>query len=946
MSTEPLWVCPSCARRVPLLRPCPSCQPGAPSPQAALGEAALALSSGRASLCVRLLRSISPGDDAQASEALELLRRALEQQGRWADAADALRRLRALRPGDAALSLSHASALQLAGRPEEALCALDEDASPDALVLRARALCAAPWRAAVDVAEAAGRLADEAGAARPELVALAGQAWAQAARGERDEARAQIWWRRATARYQRAWADRGPGASLELSLAYAEALSRASDRTAVELLESAADEGARSPAWHRAYLRALLASPSDAEGQRARGAAGQALELFPADSELVRLGQEASRRAWARRRGELAGLSGQAAQAGDAGEGADGDEELDSVSGTVPEFLSDVRARIRKGALPAVREQPDRQREIIEVLCRHERANAIVTGPPGCGKSSLLRAVAHQLHGRKGVPRMLRGHAIYELDPIAIVGGTDNVGVLEGRLTALARFCESNRLILFIDNFHLVLGAGSYQGRPAGLSELLQPLMSGSNVKIVAAASDESFDSLTKSVGLERRMTRVRAPAMSLDEGAALLAWMKPRLEEHYEQILPDAILPLTTRLADHHIKSRALPDSAIDLLERSCAKALVDGAHEVTSDHVLRALAQLLRVPLEQVQLDRMSRLLGLEALLASRVVGQRQAIEAVSNVIRMSKAELDLHPHRPDGVFLFVGPSGVGKTELARALAEILNPDPTGFVRLDMSEFTEPHNVSRLFGTTPGYVGFEHEGQLTGALRLNPGAVVLLDEVEKAHPKVYDVFLQVFDAGRMTDGRGRSVDCSHATFIMTSNLGTAELGEAKVGFLREEESREGRQRILRAALEKHFRPEFLNRLDAAVAFDALSAQTLDDIVRQKLALLRSRFASKGMEVHVDDALVPLISADTDRLRTGARGVIRAIERLIVIPLTREVLTHQPHRTFRVSVEHGAVKITLAHGAPGTPGTPDSAQGPSGTVAAPAATLERTGAR
>jgi ATP-dependent Clp protease ATP-binding subunit ClpC len=889
-----LWSCPTCGQQAPVLAPCARCAPDGTAPDGAALGAEGALDRGRASLCIRLLER-QPADPAS----LALLARAFAREERWSEQAAALAALRALQPDDPALALAEARALGQAGQPREALAVLKlAPPGEEALELEAALALADPAADLPALARDVERRATATDEPSAPLLLLAGRLWSAAAARAPGPDEARTLHQEAARCLERRWQVGGP--SLEVAIPLAEAL-MASDRNAIARLESVQAEGEQSLAWHRAYLGALLASPAEEDARRVQRAADEARKLFPGDPQLAAMAHNASYEAWMRRRREAL-----------ASRPAPGDHADEVMTEDAPDFLSDLRARIRRGALLPTREVPDRQREIIEVLCRYERANAIVTGPSGCGKSALLRAVAHQISSRQDVPAMLHGYGLFELDPIGIVGGTDNVGVLEGRLSTLTRFCENNKLILFIDNFHLVLGAGSYTGRPAGLSELLQPLMSAANVKIVAATSDESYDSLTRSVGLERRMTRIRVPSMSVDQSVELLGWLKPRLEQHYKHVLPDPMLHLTARLAEHHIKSRALPDSAIDLLERACAKALVGGEHEVTSDHLLGSLAQLLRVPLEQVQLDRMSRLLQLEELLGKRVVGQPEAIRAVSDVIRMSKAEFDLHPVRPDGVFLFVGPSGVGKTELARGLAELLNTDETGFVRLDMSEFTEPHNVSRLFGTTAGYVGFENEGQLTGALRLNPGVVILLDEIEKAHPKVYDVFLQVFDAGRLTDGRGKTVDCSHATFIMTSNLGTAELGEARLGFLRHEATSLDRERIVKAALERHFRPEFLNRLDAVVVFRALDDATLHAIVTQKLAMLRGRFTSKNLEVVFDEALVPLIAGQTDRLRTGARGVLRAIEQLVVVPLTREVLTHQPHRVFHVRVEGTSVKITL----------------------------------
>jgi len=583
----------------------------------------------------------------------------------------------------------------------------------------------------------------------------------------------------------------------------------------------------------------------------------------------------------------------------------------ETVTAGLPNFLRDLTELARENKIEDIIGRENEMRELIEVLCRRSKANPLIVGQPGVGKTVLVSGLAHRL-ARNEVPEMLRDYRLLELEVFAVVAGTRYVGTLEQKFLQLAQFCRTNKVIIFIDELHTLMGAGSYSSHETGgLDEMFKPLLTQPDFKLIGATTDEEYQkNIAKSGAFERRFTRITVFEPSKDDTTKILEHQRPKLQDFYHVTISDKIIRTILDMSDKYIKNRYLPDKACDIMERASIKASLSRPNDskdtvaVEEKNVVQAVSQVTRIPESNIHIDALGGILSLEDQLRARVIGQEEAILKVTEVIRMTKSGLDVNPERPDGVFLFVGPTGVGKTELAKALAEALEGTEKRLVRIDMSEYNDQYALSKLIGTAPGYVGYEDEGRLTKAVREDPSAVVLLDEIEKAHPKIYEVFLQVFDDGRMTDGKGETISFSHATIIMTSNLGSDTIyGKIKMGFgsATTDLNKEITESIT-AALRKHFSPEFLNRIDEIIVFKSLDEETLKKIARQKIETITRRFLEKGIRISVEDGVVDVCVSGLDYRREGARGLNRSLEELIFRPLSRVMIQNPGCKVYNVT--------------------------------------------
>jgi ATP-dependent Clp protease ATP-binding subunit ClpC len=598
----------------------------------------------------------------------------------------------------------------------------------------------------------------------------------------------------------------------------------------------------------------------------------------------------------------------------------------------------------------------DRETErVMQVLARRQKNNPLILGDPGVGKTAVVEGLA-QLVAAGTVPDMLRGKQIWTLDMAAMVAGSKYRGEFEERLKrVIAEVEKSDDVILFIDEIHTVLGAGSAEGSMDAASIMKPPLSRGEIQVIGATTAEEYRKHIEKDSAFERRFQPIYIGEPSIEDTLKILHGLRDRYEKHHHVRYTDKALEAAVALSDRYVQDRFLPDKAIDVIDEAGARtrvhkmalppelARVDeelsqvrskkdeaaGAQEyeeaarlrdqekelvaqrdeleeawrakqaldittVDEQAIADVVSDITGVPVSNLTEAEASKLLRCEEALHQRVVGQDEAVSAVARAIRRSRSPLK-DPRRPGGSFIFLGPSGVGKTELAKSLAEFLFGSEDALISFDMSEFMEKHTVSKLVGAPPGYVGYDEGGELTKAVRRRPYSVVLFDEIEKAHPDVFNVLLQILDEGRLTDGQGRHVDFSNTVIIMTSNIGARSIAQTTtMGFSTQPDGglsdKEIRSRV-ESELKKLFRPEFLNRVDEVVVFTSLTSVQLRHIVDLMISDLRRRLVAQGMSIELSDAARDLVAnKGTDKIY-GARPLRRAIQTLIEDPLAEELL-------------------------------------------------------
>ena len=490
----------------------------------------------------------------------------------------------------------------------------------------------------------------------------------------------------------------------------------------------------------------------------------------------------------------------------------------------------------------------------------------------------------------------------------SLVAGTKYRGEFEERMQGLIReVTEADDVILFIDEVHTILGAGAAEGS-VDAANILKPALTRGDLRCIGATTiGEYRKHIEKDPALERRFQMVWVDEPTREEAVEILRGLRPRFEEHHGLQITDEAIEAAVELSMRYLPDFRLPDKAIDLIDQACASGRIAtlsafsdlaAVASIGRPEVAAVVAQRCRLPVERLTEDDAARLLRMEEALRRRVIGQEEAVRAVSEAVRTARAGLK-DPRRPIGVFLFVGTTGTGKTELAKALAEFLFDDEERLIRIDMSEYMEKHTVSRLIGAPPGYVGYEEEGQLTGPVRSNPYSVVLFDEVEKAHPDVFDIFLQIFDDGRLTDARGRRASFSETVIILTSNLGNRIEGAARAIGLQlagaaakagDAEQEAYRRRIM-DAVKGALRPELLNRIQRTVFFFPLSQESLRQIIDKILGGLRQRLRGRRVNVELTEAAYALLMQEGSHPQFGAREMERAIDRLLVQPLGKALL-------------------------------------------------------
>ena len=648
-----------------------------------------------------------------------------------------------------------------------------------------------------------------------------------------------------------------------------------------------------------------------------------------------------------------------------------------SATPTVDEYSRDLTRMAKEGKLDPVIGRAEEVETIIEILSRRTKNNPVLIGDPGVGKTAIVEGLAQWIINDE-VPDTLANKRVLALDLPGMVAGTQYRGEFEARLKKVIEEVRENPddQIIFLDELHTVVGAGAVEGS-MDASNILKPVLAYGEMRLVGATTvDEYRKNIEKDAALERRLQPVLIGEPSVDEAIEILLGLKDRYEAHHRVKITEEAIVAAAELSDRYVTARFLPDKAIDLMDLASArvrlraktkpgdtKALeaelrslqterdqgvaaedfgktqepkekVAGlpepfeesggdrhptVGEVTAEDIAEIVSRATGIPVSQLTEEERERLLRLEGQLHERIVGQEEAVEAVAEAIRRARAGLS-DPNRPIGSFLFLGPTGVGKTELSRALADALFGDEAATVRIDMSEFQEKHTVSRLVGAPPGYVGYEEAGQLTEAVRRRPYSVLLLDEIEKAHPDVFNVLLQILDDGRLTDAQGRTVDFKNAVVIMTSNLGAGRI-KAHAGRNESfEELKEDMNRLLRNTL----RPEFVNRIDEVILFRSLGKDQIAEIARLLLDHTSRRLKAQGIGIEFTDAAVALIAEEGFDPEFGARPLRRTIQRRVDNVLSRMVLQGSLERGDKlvvVGAGEGKLGFEIIHGATGEEG-------------------------
>ncbi|MDF2677596.1 MAG: ATP-dependent Clp protease ATP-binding subunit [Bacillota bacterium] len=638
---------------------------------------------------------------------------------------------------------------------------------------------------------------------------------------------------------------------------------------------------------------------------------------------------------------------------------------------TIDKYGTDLNQRAREGKLDPVIGREDVIQRVIQILSRRTKNNPCLIGEPGVGKTAIAEGLAQEIV-KGNVPELLKDKRVVTLDLTGMLAGAKYRGEFEERLkNAIDEIKQSGDIILFIDEIHTIIGAGASEGA-IDASNILKPTLARGEMQVVGATTiDEYKKHIEKDVALERRFQPITVEEPSVENTILILKGLRDKYEAHHKIVIKDEAIEAAAKLSHRYISDRFLPDKAIDLVDEAASKArlksstapkdlkeLEDKLKEVNNEkrgaisnqnfekaaslrdeekkiqdelmsqkekwasknskdssigyeEIADVVAQWTGIPVKKLQGEESSRLLNMEEILHNRVIGQEKAVEAISKAIRRSRVGLK-DPKKPIGSFIFLGPTGVGKTELTKALAESMFGDENAMIRIDMSEYMEKHSVSKLVGSPPGYVGFDEGGQLTEKVRRKPYSVILFDEIEKAHPDVFNIMLQILDDGRLTDSKGRTVDFKNTVIIMTSNVGASTIKKQRtLGFASNSTNEEKNEydkmkEHVMSQLKETFRPEFLNRIDEIIVFHSLNQEHIREIVSLMIDNLSKRLEQLNIKIELDDKALDFLAKEGFDPMYGARPLQREIRRKIEDRLSEELLkgTVQNLDTIKISAD------------------------------------------